>query len=82
MTKKRIPIEIKPCCRNCKLYGARECMSSLFDTTNPCQAWHPDKDWFGRKLKAAKKKQDKEAKAAKKPTPRFDDDEDEYLDVY
>ena len=57
--KKRIQLEIKPCCSNC--YFCRGTVKK----TNPCGLWKPDSDWFIRKLKAAEKKQDKEAKEAK-----------------
>ena len=49
MTKKRIPLEIKPCCSNCDL---RECESCKDEETNPCQWWKPDKGWFTRRLDA------------------------------
>lgn len=77
MPKRRINIEIKPCCSNCKENGNIDCKNAR---TNPCRYYTPAYAWFGNKLDAAEKKLDKAAKAAKKPKPRHE--EDEFLDVY
>ena len=78
MPKKRIPIEIKPNCRNC--LNAIHCDGK--SGRNPCNVWIPKMGWLGRKIDAAEKKLGNAKKAAKKPKPRQDDDEDEWLDVY
>ena len=79
MPKKRINIEIKPCCSNCKEHGQIDCLA-LVDKRNPCAYWKPSYGWFSDKLNAAEKKLDNAKKAAKKPKPRHE--EDEFLDVY
>ena len=61
MPKKRINLEIKPCCHNCKLYGANDC-KYLPDNRNPCHDWSPDHYWFMRKLNAFTRKINKETK--------------------
>lgn len=59
MPKKRINIEIKPCCSNCKENGNIGC-KNLCDRRNPCVYWNPKYSWFSTKLNAAEKKQDKQ----------------------
>lgn len=81
MPKKRIQIEIKPCCHNCYYKDKHESFCKSMKR-NPCANWSPAMSFFGKKLDAAEKKMDKAPKAAKKPKPWQDDDEDEYLDVY
>lgn len=68
MPKKRIQLEIKPCCSNCDL---RECLKSPLGScrqteTNPCNYWKPDRDWFKQKLKTVEKKQDKQKEQEQK----------------
>lgn len=68
MPKKRINIEIKPCCNNC-LYVPRQCIG---EKTNPCINWKPAILFIGKELakaikktNAAENKQDKQQKEQK-----------------
>ena len=56
MPKKRIPLEIKPCCSNCKWLSC----PAVID--NPCSEWIPKEGFMRDEVNKAKTKKEEDAK--------------------